>query len=186
MPMLPSESTPIPDVRIIERAPFEDARGCFRKIWDEGTADSIEWGQKIAQINFSRTRGIATVRGLHFQLPPHSEVKIVTCLSGAVFDVAVDLRAGSGTFLKWQGEILSADNGKSLVIPKGFAHGFQVLVENSELLYLHSEGYHPASDRVICADDPLISVAWPHAIEGLSDRDRAAKRLSQDWLGIEL
>lgn len=132
----------------------------------------------IAQVNRTLTRQIGTVRGMHYQAEPDSEFKIVSCLSGAVFDVAVDVRPGSPTYLRWHGQTLTDDNLKSLMIPEGFAHGFQALTDDAQLLYFHSAPHRPESERGVCPTDPAIAVAWPLEIAQLSDRDAAFPRLS--------
>jgi dTDP-4-dehydrorhamnose 3,5-epimerase len=127
-----------------------------------------------------------TVRGLHFQRPPHAEAKLVTCLHGQVFDVAVDLRAGSPTFLQWHAEELTESNGRSLLIPEGFAHGFQTLSEHCELLYVHSATFVPSSEGGINAHDNAIGVDWPLPIAELSERDASHPLLDAEFGGLKL
>ncbi len=141
---------------------------------------------EIVQINHSFTKLKGSVRGMHYQLPPHSEVKIVRCLKGSVLDVIVDLRKGSPTFLKHHGELLSQDNIKMMYIPEGFAHGFQTLEEDCELLYLHSEFYTPSSESAIRYDDPLVGIEWPLPVSDISERDKNHALLSNDFSGIEI
>ena len=109
---------------------------------------------------------------MHFQHPPKAETKIVKCTSGAIFDVAVDVRAGSSTFLQWHGEVLSAENDKMLIIPEGFAHGFQVLEENSEMLYFVSAEYSPKDEEGIRYNDPRLNIEWPLKATMLNERDK--------------
>ena len=116
-----------------------------------------------------RRRG--TVRGLHFQRPPHAEDKYVSCLRGEVYDVAVDLRRGSATFLRWHAEKLSAANRRSLLVPRGFAHGFQALTDDCELIYLHTHRHVPASEGALNVRDPALAIDWPLPIVELSERD---------------
>ena len=132
------------------------------------------------------TREPGTVRGMHFQLPPSAETKLIRCLRGRVFDVAVDLRRDSPTFLKWSGHELSATNAHLLVIPEGFAHGFQVLEPDSELLYLHTAFYDPAHEGGLSPADPMLAIRWPLPVNGLSDRDRNHPQLTADYRGIAL
>jgi len=137
------------------------------------------------QINLSRTVAKGTIRGLHFQKEPHTEGKIVLCLSGEVFDVVVDLRRDSPSFLEWHADVLSASRREGFVIPKGFAHGFQSLTDDVELLYLHSEQFHPEAEAGIHAFDPSLGISWPVEDPLLSPRDAALPRLAADFTGIE-
>ena len=140
----------------------------------------------IAQINHTLTRKKGAVRGLHFQHPPHAEAKLVSCLKGEIFDVAVDLRHASPTFLHWYGVVLSARNQQSLLIPEGFAHGFQTLEEDCELIYLHAAAYHPESEGALNVADPKLGIAWPLPITEISERDRNHKLIEQSFQGITL
>ena len=126
------------------------------------------------------------MRGLHFQYTPHAETKLVSCLQGEIFDVAVDLRRDSPTFLHWHGVVLSAQNRKSLLIPEGFAHGFQTLSEDCELIYLHTVAYHPEAEGALNVTGPKLGIAWPLAITEISERDRNHKLIEQDFQGIIL
>jgi dTDP-4-dehydrorhamnose 3,5-epimerase len=137
-------------------------------------------------VNLSRTEAVGTIRGMHLQPDPHSESKLVRCLRGRVWDVAVDLRASSATFLAWHAEELSARNNKALLIPEGFAHGFQVLEKESELLYLHSEQYAPQLEDGISPLDPRLSILWPLEIAEMSDRDRGLPVWTDTCKGISL
>ena len=124
------------------------------------------------------------MRGLHFQRLPHAETKLVSCLHGEIFDVAVDLRRGSPTFLHWCGEILSASNRKSLLIPEGYAHGFQALTENCELIYLHTAAYHPEAEGAFNVFDLALNIVWPLPIVDLSECDRNHPFIKSDFQGI--
>ena len=139
----------------------------------------------MAQINHTLTRRRGTVRGLHFQNPPHAEDKLVSCLRGSVFDVGVDLRQGSATFLHWHGEILSADNGRGLLIPRGFAHGFQTLEDDCELLYLHSSAYVPKAEGALNARDPRLNIHWPLEFTDISERDTNHPPITHEFTGIQ-
>jgi dTDP-4-dehydrorhamnose 3,5-epimerase len=147
---------------------------------------AIGFSGPIAQINITLTRQRGAVRGLHYQNPPFSEDKFVSCLHGAIFDVAVDLRPESQTFLKWHGEILSAENCKSLFIPKGFAHGFQSLEEDCELIYLHSTAFVQGAESAVNVLDPLIGIDWPLLIAEISDRDSGHPLLTKEFTGVKL
>jgi dTDP-4-dehydrorhamnose 3,5-epimerase len=134
--------TRIPGLRVIGRAPVAgDNRGYLERLFCAGDLQSIIAHKSIVQINHTVTHRRGTIRGLHFQHPPHAEIKVVTCLRGEIFDVAVDLRRDSPTFLKWHGEILSDANRKTSIIPEGFAHGLQTLKDDVELLYFHTAPY---------------------------------------------
>ena len=137
-------------------------------------------------MNHTLTKLKGSVRGLHFQLPPHSETKIVQCLRGTVFDVVVDMRAGSPTFLKWFSHVLSSEAHDSLYIPEGFAHGFQTLEADCEMLYLHSETYVPHAEGGVQVTEPLVSIEWPLPIVGLSQRDKEFPLLETTFTGINL
>jgi dTDP-4-dehydrorhamnose 3,5-epimerase len=142
--------------------------------------------KSIVQINHTITHRKGTVRGLHFQYPPYAETKLVSCLRGEIFDIAVDLRHNSSTFLRWHSARLSAENRQSLLIPEGFAHGFQTLSEDCELIYLHTEAYHPESEGALNVLDPRISISWPLAISELSERDRNHDFIEEEFQGIVL
>ena len=179
-------STPISDLKVIERSPLFDDRGLFARIWCSEELKAFGWNDPICQINYSVTKTRGTLRGLHFQTPPFSEMKLISCLRGEVFDVVVDLRKDSPTFLKWHSEILSPQKNRSLLVPKGFAHGFQTLSQDSELLYLHSAPYSPAHESGILADDPRLAIKWPTKIVDRSHRDETHSLISEDWKGLDL
>ena len=159
--------TPLPLAGLtrVQRQSLADARGFFERLFCAEELAACGWRGPIAQINHSLTRQAGSVRGLHYQKPPHAEVKLVTCLRGAVWDVAVDLRAGSPTFLHWHAEELSADNAHALLIPQGFAHGFLVLSEEAEFTYKCTDYYDPAAEGGVKWDDPDVGIVWP-AVDG--------------------
>lgn len=169
----------------VERLRVGDHRGFLSRLYcaDEFAAAGV--ALSIAQINHTQTRTRGAVRGMHFQWPPHAEAKLVSCVRGQVFDVAVDLRAGSPTFLHWHGESLSEENGRALLIPPGFAHGFQTCSDDCELVYLHSAPYRPESEGAAHALDPRLAIAWPLPITEMSARDRAHPFLPADYTGID-
>ncbi|BBA71417.1 dTDP-4-dehydrorhamnose 3,5-epimerase [Geobacter sulfurreducens] len=171
-------------VYAIRRTVAEDHRGFFSRFFCAEEFAEIGLTAPIVQINHSFTRKMGTVRGMHFQHPPHAETKIVSCLKGSVFDVAVDLRYGSKTFLKWHGEILTSENHKSLFIPEGFAHGFQTLSADCELIYLHTSAYDLHAEGALNAIDPQIAIEWPLAIAEMSNRDRSHPLIGSDYKGI--
>jgi dTDP-4-dehydrorhamnose 3,5-epimerase len=155
--------------------PFVDARGAFLNVFRaQEEAFMGSWGdRRIAQVNLSRTEAVGTVRGVHLQKPPHSEAKLVRCLKGRVWDVAVDLRRDSASFGQWHAVELSPERGNALQIPEGCAHGFQVLDPGSELLYLHSGAWVPEAETGVRWDDPQLAIAWPLAVSDLSERDQS-------------
>ena len=170
---------------VVETACRSDARGAFARLFCLDELADLIAGRRIEQINQSRTPAVGTVRGLHFQRPPHAEMKLVRCLRGRVWDVAVDLRRASPTFLQWHAEELSPVNRRMMVIPEGFAHGFQVLEPDSELLYLHTAAYHPAAEGGLRHDDPRLGIAWPVPATGLSPRDSGHPLIDADFEGVQ-
>lgn len=178
-------STPIAGLTLVQRRPIEDGRGFLARLYCAEEFKRAGVHQPISQINHTLTRSRGMVRGMHFQMPPHAETKLVSCLRGEVFDVAVDLRKNSPTFLKWHGEVLSTTNQRSLLIPEGFAHGFQALADDCELIYLHTAAYRQAAEGALNATDPRLAIAWPMEITELSGRDRSHPMLAADFEGIQ-
>lgn len=166
-------STPLAGLTLVQRQRYEDSRGFLSRVYCAEEFAGAGICEPIVQINHTLTRQKGCVRGMHFQRPPHAEMKFVSCLAGEVFDVAVDLRPESTTYLHWYGTTLSATNHKSLLIPPGFAHGFQALVDDCELLYLHTAAYHPESECAVNALDPALAIAWPLVVTEMSERDRS-------------
>lgn len=177
--------TPLAGVRIVTRKALEDSRGFLTRLFCADTFREAGIALPVVQINHTLTRQIGAVRGMHFQRPPHAEVKLVSCMRGRVFDVAVDLRRGSPTFLQWFGTELSAVNRSALLIPQGFAHGFQTLSEDCELIYLHSAAYEPTAEGAVGALDPRLGIAWPLEIGEMSPRDRGHPPIAEDFAGLE-
>ena len=165
--------------KVITPRKFTDNRGFFCETWNRRALLSEGIDIDFVQDNLSLSHDIGTVRGLHCQMPPHAQAKLVRCARGRFFDVAVDIRKGSPRFGQWVAEELSADNGKQFFIPAGFLHGFFTLEPNSEIMYKCSDYYAPDCDVSVRFDDPEIAIAWPtttiRAI--LSDKDAAAPRL---------
>jgi dTDP-4-dehydrorhamnose 3,5-epimerase len=176
---------PLRGLKVFEREIIRDARGYFERMFCSTELDELIAGMQIVQINHTLTKQRGVVRGMHFQYPPHAEIKLVSCLRGEIFDVAVDLRAGSPTFLQWHAERLTAENGKTLCIPQGFAHGFQTLTEDCEMLYLHTAAYAPAFEGGVSPLDPRVAIAWPLAVTSMSERDASHEHLSVSYSGIE-
>jgi dTDP-4-dehydrorhamnose 3,5-epimerase len=177
--------TAIAGAFVVEAKPFSDHRGAFARLYCAREMEPAMGGRRVVQINHSLTRAVGAVRGLHYQHAPHAEMKVVRCLKGRVFDVAVDLRRGSPTFLKWASCELSPDMPRAFVIPEGCAHGFQVLEPDSELLYLHSAYYEKSAEGGVRFDDPRVGIAWPLAPTDLSERDRSHPLLARDFAGID-
>lgn len=177
-------STPLPGLQCVENLRLEDHRGYLSRLFCADEFSAAGAAISVAQINQTLTRCKGAVRGMHYQLPPFAETKLVICIRGRVFDVAVDLRARSPTFLCWHGEILSSDNRRALAIPQGFAHGFQTLDADCELLYLHSAPYRPEMERALNACDPRLGITWPLPIADMSERDRGHAVLTEEFAGI--
>ena len=171
---------------VAEAQPYTDHRGAFSRLFCERTLAEVVGERHVVQINHSRTSAVGAVRGMHFQHAPHAEMKMVRCLKGRVWDVVVDLRAGSPTFLQWHAEELSPDTARMLVIPEGCAHGFQVLEAESELLYLHTAFYEPAAEGALRFDEPRLGITWPLPITDLSERDKTHALLSNDFAGLTI
>jgi dTDP-4-dehydrorhamnose 3,5-epimerase len=160
-------------VYLLDIEPREDERGFLARTFCTEELAAFGMNTRIAQVNVSHNRRRGTLRGLHYQRPPHGESKIVRCTRGRVFDVILDLREGSPTFKRWEGIELSEDNHRSLYIPEGFAHGFQSLTDGTELLYLMGGPYVPESATGIRWDDPAFAIRWPEPVTVMAARDRS-------------
>jgi dTDP-4-dehydrorhamnose 3,5-epimerase len=167
------EETTLPGAYILELERREDERGFFARVWcaEELREAGLDTSVVQANIGFSHRRG--TLRGMHFQEPPHAEVKIVRCTLGAVYDVIVDLRPGSPTHRRWLGVELTAENRRQLYVPEGFAHGYQTLTDDTEICYQTSREYAPESARGVRYDDPAFGIEWPVAVTVVSEADLA-------------
>ena len=174
----------IAGLKVIRRRPLGDERGKLERLFCSEELGALMGGRRIAQVNHTVTAKGGTVRGMHFQNPPHAELKLVTCLHGEVFDVAVDLRRNSPTLLHWHAEILRPDNEKTFLIPEGFAHGFQALTDDCELLYCHTAAYVPAAEGGLHPEDPMLGIRWPRPVAGLSPRDASLRMLASGFQGI--
>ena len=164
--------------------PFQDERGWFARTFCKDEFAKIGHSKEWVQMNHSFTKQQGTIRGMHYQLPPFSEIKMVRCIAGAVFDVIVDIRKDSPTFLQWFGIELSATNKKMIYIPEGFAHGFQSLSDNVELIYHHSEMYQPGVEGALKYDDPKLNINWKLEVTNISERDKQHNFLTEDFIGI--
>ena len=176
--------TPLAGAYVVDLQPFSDDRGWFARSYCKNEFAQIGHHKEWVQLNHSVSYQAGTLRGMHFQLPPFREIKMVRCIAGAVLDVIVDLRKDSPTFLQWFGQELSAVNKKMLYIPEGFAHGFQTLTDNVELLYHHSEFYTPGAEGGLRYDDPRLAIQWPLDVTVISDRDRGHPLIDQNFKGI--
>jgi dTDP-4-dehydrorhamnose 3,5-epimerase len=179
------EDTPISGVKVIHRKRLGDSRGFLERVFCAEELGAAGWIKPVAQINRTFTAERGAVRGMHFQRPPSAEMKLVTCIQGSVFDVAVDLRCGSPTFLRWFGQVLSGDGDASMLLPEGCAHGLQALTPDAGILYLHSAPYDAAAEGAVSALDPRIGIVWPLPIGEMSARDRAHAPLTDGFTGID-
>jgi dTDP-4-dehydrorhamnose 3,5-epimerase len=168
------------------RKPMKDDRGLFERLYCQDVLQNYLHCNSITQINHSVTSAKGAVRGLHMQLGDSAEYKIISCMSGNVFDVAVDLRRNSKTFLKWCSVTLSPQKYNSFLIPPGVAHGFQCLDDDSELLYFHTANYSPKNEFGVSYQDPKLHINWPILPTQISDRDLSFKNLSNDFSGFDL
>lgn len=178
------DTTPIAGVYTVDTEARGDQRGTLTRLFCADDLSEVIADRTIVQINRTMTHEVGAVRGLHFQHPPHAETKLIRCIRGRVFDVAVDLRRGSPTFLRWHACELSADNDRMFVIPEGCAHGVQVLEPQSEMLYLHTALYAPEAEGGIRHDDPAIGVAWPLAPNSVSPKDESYPLIDGQYEGI--
>ncbi|NIN36339.1 MAG: dTDP-4-dehydrorhamnose 3,5-epimerase, partial [Gammaproteobacteria bacterium] len=176
--------TPISGLNVLQRKPIQDERGYLCRLFCADELAAAGFSKSISQINHTLTVRKGTVRGMHYQLPPHAEIKIVSCIRGEIFDVAVDLRKGSPTFMNWHGEALNAENRCSLLIPEGFAHGFQTLTDDCELIYFHSAPYVQQSEGALNAFDPRLDIHWPLPVSEISARDHAHPMTTAAFEGI--
>jgi dTDP-4-dehydrorhamnose 3,5-epimerase len=177
---------PLQGAYIITTEPFIDNRGMFERVFCKREIASIRHKKEIVQINHSITRKKGSIRGMHYQIPPSTEIKIIKAIKGTVYDVIIDVRRNSPTFLKFHGENISHDNLKSIYIPEGFAHGFQTLEDGCELLYFHTSFYDQQNERSIRYDEPTISINWPLKVADVSDKDRNYPFLNNSFEGVAL
>lgn len=169
---------------VIDLEPIGDNRGTFMRTFCKREFATIGLTKEFVQMNHSVNRQRGTVRGLHYQAPPSCETKLIRCVRGAVFDVVLDLRKDSPTFLRWTGVELTADNRRMILIPEGCAHGFQTLADDSELLYHHTMYYTPADDRGIRYNDPRVNISFPLPVAAISERDARHPLLNDDFEGV--
>ena len=177
-------TTEINGVSLIELSSFQDERGSFTRWYCEEVLKDILGGRKVVQANHSTTASVGAIRGLHFQHAPYAETKLIRCIRGAVFDVVVDLRANSETYLQVFSVELREGDDRLLKVPEGCAHGFQVLECDSELLYLHTQPYAPAFEGGLRYNDPAVAIEWPLAVVDVSDRDLNHPLIDDQFSGV--
>lgn len=169
---------------LISLTPFGDSRGWFARTYCKKEFAQIGHHKEWQQINHSYSTKKGTIRGMHYQLAPYNEIKMVRCIAGAVFDVIIDLRKNSPTFLKWFGAEISAENKSMLYIPGGFAHGFQTLTNNAELVYHHTEFYTPVAETGVRFNDKMIDIKWPLPVSEISEKDNSFPLLISTFKGL--
>ena len=179
-------STGLKGSYIIDIFPVEDERGWFVRTFCKEEFNEIGHTKEWVQLNQSFTNDAGTIRGMHFQIQPFSEIKLIRCIAGKIFDVIIDLRQNSNTFLKWFGIELSAENKKMIYIPAGFAHGFQTLTDNCQLIYHHTAIYMPGYEAGIKYDDKIININWPRPVTKVSERDKNHPLLSSSFEGLNI
>jgi dTDP-4-dehydrorhamnose 3,5-epimerase len=156
---------------IVEPEFLEDERGFFARTWCRHEFEARGLNPRLVQCNISFNRRRGTLRGMHYQVEPYAEAKLVRCTMGAIYDVILDLRPNSATFKEWLAVELTAENRRMLFIPEGLAHGFQTLEDNTEVFYQMSEFYHPECARRVRYDDPAFAIGWPLLVTIVSDKD---------------
>jgi dTDP-4-dehydrorhamnose 3,5-epimerase len=180
------KETPLKGAFLIELNPFTDNRGLFVRTFCKKEFESIGHHQEFVQFNHSITNRKGSIRGMHYQLPPFSEIKLIRCIRGSVYDVIIDIRENSPTFLNYYSVELSEHNMLSLYIPKGFAHGFQTLEDNSQLIYHHTAYYTPGHEAGIRYNDPAIGLKWPLSASVITERDMNHPLLNNSFKGIPI
>lgn len=181
-----TEWIPLSGAAVIEAEPFVDHRGVFARFFCKNELSELIGDRNIVNVNYSRTSDKGAIRGMHFQYLPMAEMKLIRCISGSVFDVIVDIRKDSPTYLKWFGTILSKENMKMICAPEGFAHGFQALEENSEMLYLHTEFYSKDYESGLNYADPMLDIKWPLKPTDISEKDNGHKMIDENFTGISV
>lgn len=165
--------TTLRDAFIVELERHGDERGFFARTWCQREFENAGLRTDVVQANLSRTALRGSVRGMHLQLPPHAETKLVRCVRGAAWDVIVDLRPESPTYLKWEGFEISPDNGRAVYVPEGFGHGFQTLTDDVDVFYQVTGFYAPGAERGLRFDEPALGIEWPEPVTVVSDKDQS-------------
>ena len=166
------KETKLKDAYLIEIEKLEDRRGFFARAWCQREFEAHGLVSRIVQANISYNRKKGTLRGLHYQVAPYAETKLVRCTRGAIYDVIIDLRPDSPTYMQWLGVELTAENYKMLYVPEGFAHGFQTLADETEVTYQVSQFYTPGAEGGVRYNDPAFGIEWPLAVQVISDKDQ--------------
>lgn len=177
--------TPLSGAFTIELDKREDDRGFFARLFCEQEFIAAGIPTKIAQINNALSSQAGTLRGMHYQLEPSAEIKVVRCIRGSVYDVIVDLRPDSPTFKQWFGTELSSENRRMMYAPRGFAHGLMTLTDDAEMFYLASAPYDPQRERGLRYNDPQFAIVWPRSVTEISEKDRTWPNFDPDFHGIE-
>lgn len=178
------KESPLKGAYIIETKPYTDERGLFARTFCKNEFQEIGHKKEFVQFNHSITNDKGTIRGMHYQLPPFSEIKLIRCIRGSVYDVIIDLRTGSSSFLKYFSVELSEQNMLSIYIPQGFAHGFQTLEENAQLIYHHTAYYAPGYEAGIRYNDPALGITWPLPVSIITEKDLNHSLLNNSFKGI--
>lgn len=179
-----AHATPLAGLTVLERQPVGDERGRLERMFCAAELAPFLANAGVAQSNLTWTAARGTVRGMHLQAPPSAEDKLVACLRGRVWDVAVDVREGSPTFLRWHAEVLEGGGHRSMLIPKGFAHGFQSLTDDCTMLYFHTAPHNPAAEIGLDALDPRLAIAWPEPVACRSARDLSHPPIGAGFRGV--
>lgn len=178
--------TPLKGAFTIELKPFTDDRGWFARTFCKDEFQAIGHEQEFVQFNHSSTLKKGSIRGMHYQLPPFSEIKLIRCIRGRVYDVIIDIRENSPTFLRCFPVELSEDNMLSLYIPQGFAHGFQTMEDNTQLLYHHTAFYTPGHEAGLRYNDPALGINWPLPVTVITEKDLNHSLLNNSFKGISI
>ena len=176
--------TTLPGAYIIELTPYTDNRGLFARTFCKKEFEAIGHSKEFVQFNHSKTLKKGVLRGMHYQVPPSSEIKLIRCVRGEIYDVIVDIRKDSPTFLHHIGINLSSENMKMIYVPEGFAHGFQTLQDNTELIYHHSAYYSPQHDRGLSYNDPALNIKWPLEVNYISEKDNSYPKIEHSFKGL--
>ena len=176
--------TPLQGLYEIEAEVHGDARGKFSRLFCEQSFKAIRPDLHFTQVNLSETIYKGTVRGMHFQLAPAAEAKLIRCIRGRVFDVAVDVRTSSPTFLQWHAVELSDNKDNAVFIPEGFAHGFQALCDDVQMLYMHTANWSAEHERGLRYDDPRLAIQWPLTAQNISEKDSRHELIQKDFSGV--
>jgi len=177
---------PLDGLKLIKRQRLIDDRGFLSRLFCAEAFAVAGWYKPIVQINHTRTAERGTIRGMHYQIAPQAEMKLVSCVRGEVWDVAIDLRFQSPTFLQAHAQTLSADNCCAMLIPEGFAHGFQAQTDDCEMIYLHTAAFSPQAEAGLRFNDPRLAITWPIPVSEISERDQSHPLLTTQFRGINV